>query len=344
MNDSSRRRPFGWIIFGVALALVIPTASTARTFVEASPGDEDATFVPVTPCRLFDTRPVPATVGLRSSPLAAQDTHVQQVTGDNGKCAGIPSVATAVSLNVTIANPTAVSFLTVFPADVSVPPLSSNLNWTATSSPTPNKVDVKLSPDGKLKFFNNAGTVNLIADVVGYYTPASLTELAADVGALETRIAALESSVSVLDASMPFAASFSNGASVQLREVANGGFPTGGHTELARVTMTAPAAGTVVANFSGRTSTQVAPPNDTQFQCHLSDVDDTDELGLTDLPTIFFSVDSTTDEVPIAFTRGFDVAAGETITVYAFCRVTTDATPPSSVLSRDLTAIFTPDP
>ena len=33
----------------------------------------------------------------------------------------------------------------------------------------PNKVDVGLSPEGRINFYNNAGTVNIIADVVGYY-------------------------------------------------------------------------------------------------------------------------------------------------------------------------------
>ena len=41
--------------------------------------------------------------------------------------------------------------------------------------PTPNKVDVKLSPDGKIEVYNFNGSVNVILDVVGYYTNSSVS-------------------------------------------------------------------------------------------------------------------------------------------------------------------------
>ena len=49
----------------------------------------------------------------------------------------------------------------------------------AGQSPTPNKVVSKLSPDWKIKLFNFAGTVAVLADVDGYFTSSSLKELAA---------------------------------------------------------------------------------------------------------------------------------------------------------------------
>ena len=33
----------------------------------------------------------------------------------------------------------------------------------------PNKVDVRLSPDGKVSLFDNNGSVDVLADIVGYY-------------------------------------------------------------------------------------------------------------------------------------------------------------------------------
>jgi hypothetical protein len=75
--------------------------------------------------------------------------HTQNVTGTNGDC-NIPSDAVGVAMNVTIVSPTAQSNLRVFPADIATPN-ASNLNWLPGQSPTPNKVDVKLSPDGKIK-------------------------------------------------------------------------------------------------------------------------------------------------------------------------------------------------
>ena len=56
-----------------------------------------------------------------------------------------------------------------YPADLATPPEASNLNWRAGDPPTPNKVDVKLSPTGAVKILNKYGTVHVIADIVGYY-------------------------------------------------------------------------------------------------------------------------------------------------------------------------------
>jgi hypothetical protein len=89
------------------------------------------------------------------------------VTGTSGHCV-IPADATAISMNVTAVGGTVGSYLTVYPADAAQPQ-ASNLNWTAGAPPTPNKVDVKLSAAGAIRLFNLAGTVDVIADVVGYY-------------------------------------------------------------------------------------------------------------------------------------------------------------------------------
>ncbi len=69
-------------------------------------------------------------------------------------------------------NPTASSFLTVYPADAAKPN-SSNLNWTATSSPTPNQVTVGLSAGGAINVWNYGGNVDVIIDIVGYYQPST---------------------------------------------------------------------------------------------------------------------------------------------------------------------------
>jgi hypothetical protein len=76
-------------------------------------------------------------------------------------------------MNVTVLNGTAQSNLRVFPANVDTPN-ASNLNWLAGQSPTPNKVDVQPSPDGKIKLFNFAGTVDVLGDVVGYYSQSNV--------------------------------------------------------------------------------------------------------------------------------------------------------------------------
>lgn len=177
-------------LVGVAITAVLVVAATVVAMqawsVDAAPGDDDSTYVPVSPCRLFDMRPGYEPAGGKKTPLGPGVllAHTQQVTGFVGNCV-IPADAVAVAMNVTITNPTERSNLRIFPADLSVVPTVSNLNWLAGETPTANKVDVRLSADGRIRIFNAAGTVNVLADVVGYYTDASLQELGARVAALE---------------------------------------------------------------------------------------------------------------------------------------------------------------
>ena len=124
-------------------------------------------YVPITPCRLFDTRPAGDNVGLRATPLSSNETFVATVQGTNGKCT-IPTGAISAALNVTVTNPTAASYLTVFPSDKPLL-LASSLNWVSGQPPTPNAVTTDLSPDGKASFYNHSGTVDVIVDIVGYY-------------------------------------------------------------------------------------------------------------------------------------------------------------------------------
>ena len=173
---------------GITIAIVAGFAFQAWR-ADAAPGDLDTTFVPTTPCRLVDTRPA-FNVGPRDTPLGAADTHVQQVTGTNGNCT-IPTDATGVSMNVTAVEPSTASFMTIFPSDAALP-VTSNLNYFLGAPPTPNKVDVKLSADGKASFYNLAGSVHLIADIGGYYTSSSLVELADQIATAEGKISALE--------------------------------------------------------------------------------------------------------------------------------------------------------
>jgi hypothetical protein len=182
MGQVIRVRWMGWVAAAVVVVLAGPLLVVRPWSVGAAPGDSDATFVPTAPCRLFDFRPGKDPTGGKKTPLAAGAGNVwtQRVTGAVGDCT-VPVGAVGVSMNVTITNPSAQSNLRVYPADVGVPNASS-LNWVAGQSPTPNKVDVKLSSDGRIKLFNYSGTVNVLADVVGYYTDVSLKELAATAG------------------------------------------------------------------------------------------------------------------------------------------------------------------
>lgn len=189
-------RTIGAFTAGALLASALTFTGMQSWQAGAAPGDNDTTFVPVPPCRLFDTRPGADNVGIRIAPIGPGETFPTQVTGSNGECIGIPTDATAVAFNVTTVSPTAASFLTLFPGDLTTPPKASNLNWTAGQPPTPNKVDVKLGADGKVKVFNNAGTVDVIADIVGYYTPSSLQAIQAQLDVLQAETDALNDRIS----------------------------------------------------------------------------------------------------------------------------------------------------
>jgi hypothetical protein len=128
-----------------------------------------STFVGITPCRLFDTRPAPDNVGDRNTPLAAGEEFTRQVTGTNGNC-NIPANATAIAYNLTV--PTSISgFLTIFPADAPRP-TSSNINPVAGESVKANGGIVGLSATGAIKIYTLSGPVDALLDITGYYTAA----------------------------------------------------------------------------------------------------------------------------------------------------------------------------
>jgi len=163
-----------WATAGVTVAVLLGAGDVLTSSAVSPPAG--SSFVPITPCRLMDTRAT-SPVGPRSTPIGAE-TYVAAVWGTNGQCT-IPATATAVSLNATFTSPSAGGFLSVFPADKEWPG-TSNLNFSAGQAPTPNAVTSALSADGRLAFRNDTGTVNLLIDVVGYYVPVGTGSTAVD--------------------------------------------------------------------------------------------------------------------------------------------------------------------
>lgn len=159
-----------WAAMGATAALIVGAGGVLTS--SASTGPAASSFVPITSCRLLDTRPAPDNVGPRATALGVDEVLAATVWGTNGQCT-IPTSATAVSMNVTVISPTSASYLTVYPSDASPRPLVSSLNWVAGQPPTPNAVTTRLSADGKVSFYNLAGSVHLIADIVGYYVPST---------------------------------------------------------------------------------------------------------------------------------------------------------------------------
>src|SRR3954452_14988570 len=99
----------------------------------------------------MDTRARPDNVGSRSTPLGANQTHTIQTHGTNGNCT-IPADAVGLTMNVAAVNPTANSFLTVYPSGAPRP-LAANLNWVAGQPPVSNAVTVDIGDDGAITFY-----------------------------------------------------------------------------------------------------------------------------------------------------------------------------------------------
>jgi hypothetical protein len=99
---------------------------------------------------------------------------------------GVPaSGVDAVAINVTVTEPTASSFLTVYPTG-SARPLASNLNFVAGQT-IPNMVIAKVGVGGQVSIFNLAGSVEVVVDVLGWFpTGGSYTGLS-PARLLETR-------------------------------------------------------------------------------------------------------------------------------------------------------------
>ena len=159
------------------------TSSSSVASAAATPGvSGGARFNPVTPVRILDTRTTLTPSGVAGRVAQGGSLNLQ-ITGANG----IPNDATAVVMNVTAVSPNVAGYVTVYPNGVSRPE-ASNLNFVPGDT-VPNLVTVGIGTSGQVNLFNANGTVDLIADVVGYYSPVSGSYFTAvtPVRALDTR-------------------------------------------------------------------------------------------------------------------------------------------------------------
>ncbi len=139
-----------------AEAAPVPSAAVITT-----PG----AFNPLTPTRILDTRYGTGVAG----PVAPNQAIRIPVRGRNG----VSATAGSVVLNVTVTQPSAGGYLTVYPGNDA--PNASNLNFTAGQT-VPNLVVATISSDGYVSIRNTSpGTVHVIADLSGYYEGGNAT-------------------------------------------------------------------------------------------------------------------------------------------------------------------------
>lgn len=341
-----RVRSIVWFVTGALLASIATLMFANAWHADAAPGDTDSTFIGITPCRLADTRPAPARIGPAGT-LSTAGTQTFAAVGSNGECT-IPTDAVALLLNVTALGASEQTFLTFWPDGDR--PLASSLNPAPGQPPVPNAVTVDLSDAGGFNVYNNAGTVNAVIDVNGYYTQDSLSGLDERLSALETAgvdqavlnrivavetstaglttdVAALNSDVAALDEAQPFA--------VTARDAFESVTASG--AVVVSVDVTAPVDGHVTVNST--TNANESTAND-DVGCSITTAAGVDADYLQE----WESPGANGDTSQIAGTRAFAVAAGATVTYNLVCDSLGSVGSSSILRDSVLTAIFTPAP
>ena len=152
---------------GVALSSSVTSA--AVTIGEA-PATADAHFVPVEPCRIFDTRPVGGAFGdgtTREFRVLGDGLSAQ---GGTDNC-GIPQSATAVHLNFTAVGPEGFGYLRAWPNGQNEPSatLMAFTEGVSISNATALTICNNCPNDFNVKIYG--ANTNLVTEVVGYYQP-----------------------------------------------------------------------------------------------------------------------------------------------------------------------------
>jgi hypothetical protein len=145
---------------GASRSTTIGVGGTTFTISQGQPG-----YFTVAPCRIVDTRNPNGPLGGPALPPSAARTFAVTASA-----CGIPLTAQAISANLTVTAAAAPGHLTLFPADVTQP-LVSSINFQKGQTRANNAV-VPVSNDGtsSIKVWNgSSGTVEFILDVGGYF-------------------------------------------------------------------------------------------------------------------------------------------------------------------------------
>jgi hypothetical protein len=146
----------------LAFAQGVPAHASDNHAGEQASATDLGGYFPVGPERILDTRH--GTGGFRR-PVGPHSSIALRVVGRNGvPAAGV----TAVVVDVTAVKGTRASYVTVYP-DGLARPADPSLEFAARRVVT-KLVTVPVGPDGRVRFYNHAGQVNVVADLAGYYS------------------------------------------------------------------------------------------------------------------------------------------------------------------------------
>ena len=169
LNYVPGRTTAGLAITPMTLGRVCVYASTRTDLVidvigAFTPGGDG--FHPLTPTRWVDTRTGAAQLAeLRGERGALSETQIAM-----GGVGAIPVDATAVWLNLTIADPAADTVLEAYPGPCGSAPLASNVNARPQRSMAA-AVLVGLGSDGSVCVLTFSGRAQIVVDVAGWFAP-----------------------------------------------------------------------------------------------------------------------------------------------------------------------------
>jgi hypothetical protein len=148
-------------------ALLASSTSSAVPALNAAPSVAGA-FGALRPARVLDTR---YGIGAVKAPVPSGATRTVKVTG----VGGVPAAGvSAVVVNVTAVSATRPGYLTGW-ASGTTRPRTSIINFPV-AQPIANEVVLPVGVDGKIALYNgSAGTVQLVADLAGYYRSGAPT-------------------------------------------------------------------------------------------------------------------------------------------------------------------------
>jgi hypothetical protein len=169
------------------VTLVTTLGLMSPAFAQLGNINEDLIYVPVTPCRVFDTRfsavpgPIPAN-GILTVPIGVASTYAP--SGGSDTVCGLGGLATNNNFAAAVINLAAWSqdtnlygYVTAYPANTTVP-TAATLNFGATPGDIRSTLATVKLNNNLLSIQVKGTSAHLIGDIVGYYSRPRGTNLA----------------------------------------------------------------------------------------------------------------------------------------------------------------------
>ena len=162
MNETNRKGGLWrsrWAAIGAAVAVSL--GGGGLLVADAADPSPATVYHSVVPQRVLDTR---TGIGAAQMPLGAGEELTLTLAG----VAGVATDADSVSFNLTVTNGSTRSFLSIVPSG-SEAGATSVINWS-NNQPVANQLTMKLGEDGAITITNDAGSADVLIDVLGYST------------------------------------------------------------------------------------------------------------------------------------------------------------------------------